>query len=128
MQHNRRTFLKNAGFAGSGILLSAYLPACKSANASKSINQNFGLQLYSLREDLPKDPKGVLTQVASFGYKTIESYEGPQGMFWGMSNTDFKKLMGDLGMTIVSSRSLGSSSDSADCFIFSNRSSLESMC
>ncbi len=103
MQQNRRNFLKNAGLAGSGILLSAYLPACKSASASKSINQGFGLQLYSLRDDLPKDPKGVLTQVASFGYKKIESFEGPQGIFWGMSNTEFKKLMDDLGMTIVSS-------------------------
>ncbi len=36
----------------------------------------FGLQLYTLRDDLPKDPKGVLKQVAGFGYKQIEGYEG----------------------------------------------------
>ena len=52
---------------------------------------------------MPKDPKGVLKQVSSFGYKQIESYEGKDGMFWGMSNTDFKKYMDELGMTIVSS-------------------------
>jgi sugar phosphate isomerase/epimerase len=103
MTHNRRTFLRNAGLAGSGILLSSYLPSCKAAAASKNINQNFGLQLYTLRDDLPKDPKGVLTQVASFGYKQIESFEGSKGIFWGMTNTEFKKLMDDLGMTIVSS-------------------------
>lgn len=103
MQYNRRTFLKNTGIAGAGLLLSPYLPSCKSANATGKINENFGLQLYTLREDFPKDPKGVLTQVASFGYKQIESFEGPKGMFWGMSNTEFKKLMDDLGMTIVSS-------------------------
>ena len=103
MQQNRRRFLKNAGLASSGILLSSYLPACKATQARKSINQNFGLQLYTLRDDLPKDPKGVLRQVASFGYKQIESFEGDKGMFWGMSNTDFKKFMDDLGMTIVSS-------------------------
>jgi sugar phosphate isomerase/epimerase len=100
---NRRIFLKNAGLAGSGILLSAYLPSCKSASASKSINEDFGLQLYTLRDVLPADPKGILTQVASFGYKQIESYEGPKGMFWGMTNIEFKKLMDDLGMTVVSS-------------------------
>jgi sugar phosphate isomerase/epimerase len=59
--------------------------------------------LYTLRDDLPKDPKGILKQVASFGYKQIESYEGDKGMFWGMSHTDFKKYMDELGMTIVAS-------------------------
>ncbi len=105
MPYNRRIFLRNAGFAGSGILLSAYLPACKSAGAAtaKGINQNFGLQLYTLRADMPKDPKGVLTQVASFGYKQVEGFEGPQGIYWGMTNIEFKKLMDDLGMKIVSS-------------------------
>jgi sugar phosphate isomerase/epimerase len=37
------------------------------------------------------------------GYKQIESFEGGKGMFWGMTNTDFKKYMDDLGMTIISS-------------------------
>lgn len=37
------------------------------------------------------------------GYDQIESYEGDKGMFWGMTNTDFKKYMDDLGMKIVSS-------------------------
>lgn len=63
----------------------------------------FGLQLYSLRDDLPKDPKGVLKQVASFGYKQVESFEGSMGIYWGMKNTEFKKYMDDLGMQIVSS-------------------------
>jgi sugar phosphate isomerase/epimerase len=70
---------------------------------SANINKNFGIQLYTLRDDLPKDPKGVLTQLAGFGYKQVESFEGKQGMFWGMKNTEFKKLMDDLGMKIVSS-------------------------
>jgi sugar phosphate isomerase/epimerase len=64
---------------------------------------SFGLQLYTLRDDLPKDPKGVLKQVSSFGYKQIEGYEGKDGIFWGMSNTDFKKYIDELGMTFVSS-------------------------
>ena len=103
MQQNRRKFIRTIGLAGTGIALSSYLPSCKTAAGAKAVNQNFGLQLYSLRDDMPKDPKGVLTQVASFGYKEIESFEGSKGIFWGMSNTEFKKLMDDLGMTIVSS-------------------------
>jgi len=100
----RREFLQSTGMAASGIFLSSYLPACKSTNVSNDIKDNFGLQLYTLRDVLPKDPKGVLKQVASFGYKQIESYDHDElGIFWGMKNTEFKKLMDDLGMKIVSS-------------------------
>ena len=65
--------------------------------------KTFGLQLYTLRDDLLNHPKNILKQVASYGYKQVESYEGPNGMFWGMTNLDFKKYMDDLGMSIVSS-------------------------
>jgi sugar phosphate isomerase/epimerase len=100
----RREFIKTTGMITSGLALSSYLPACGSAPASNDISKNFGLQLYTLRDVMPNDPKGVLKQVASFGYKQIESYQhSSMGMFWGMKNTEFKKLMDDLGMNIVSS-------------------------
>jgi sugar phosphate isomerase/epimerase len=109
MSYNRRKFLKATGLAASGLLVGAQASKVFAASgldndteAFKKIKK-FGLQLYSLRADLPKDPKGVLKQVASFGYKQVESFVGNQGMFWGMSNTEFKKYMDDLGMTIVSS-------------------------
>ena len=119
MHFKRRQFLKLSGNLAAALALGPV--ACKlssnkesedatkdttapgSNTAAGSALTTFGLQLYTLRADLPKDPKGVLKQVASFGYKQIESYEGDQGMFWGMSNTDFKKYMDDLGMIIVSS-------------------------
>ncbi len=104
MDHNRRFFIKNSALLASGLMLGKYLAACNTvAPATSSINKNFGLQLYTLRDVLPKDPVNILTQVASFGYKEIESYEGDKGMFWGMKNTEFKKLMDDLGMKIVAS-------------------------
>ena len=92
----------------SGSLVFAGL-ASKSALASIANNdeakkvKNFGIQLWSVRDDLAKDPKAVLTQLSGFGYKQIESFEGNKGMFWGMSHTEFKKLMDDLGMKIISS-------------------------
>jgi hypothetical protein len=82
MQIERREFLKKTAIATTGIMLSSYLPSCKSASISKDVRDNFGLQLYTLRDVLPNDPTGVIKQVASFGYKQIESYEGPKGMFW----------------------------------------------
>ena len=97
----RRDFLQTGTVLAAGVLLNK-LGACsiKGAQASGS---DFGLQLYTLRDVLPKDPKAILKQVASFGYKQIESYEGPSGMFWGMTPKEFKSYMDDLGMTIVSS-------------------------
>jgi sugar phosphate isomerase/epimerase len=100
MSYTRRNFLRNTALAGTGLLLSG--SDLFAASGPKPI-KNFGLQLYSLRDEMPKNPQGVLKQVAAFGYKQIESYGGPQGIFWGMTNTDFKKFMDDLGMTIVSS-------------------------
>jgi sugar phosphate isomerase/epimerase len=104
MSYKRREFLKTATVLSSGVALGSFtnLLGCKAASASRTVHENFGLQLYSLRDVLPKDPKGVLTKVASYGYKQIESYEGSKGFFWGMTNTEFKKLMDDLGMKIVS--------------------------
>lgn len=103
MKSSRRKFIRLSGTAAAGLFFSSYLPSCKASPTTTKINRNFGLQLYTLRDDMPKDPKGVLTKVASFGYEKIESYEGPKGMFWGMSNMEFKKLMDDLGMYIVAS-------------------------
>ncbi|MFT3826081.1 MAG: sugar phosphate isomerase/epimerase [Chitinophagaceae bacterium] len=90
----------------SGLALGSYANAMNNmgerlfeTNASV---KNFGLQLYTLRADLPKDPKGILKQVASFGYKQIEGYEGAQGIFWGMKNTEFKQYLDSVGLNFVS--------------------------
>ncbi len=58
--------------------------------------------MYSARDIIGKDPKGVLKQIADLGYKKIESYQGDQGVFWGMTPKEFKAYMDELGMTIVS--------------------------
>ncbi|MFM7839302.1 MAG: sugar phosphate isomerase/epimerase family protein [Chitinophagaceae bacterium] len=65
--------------------------------------ENFGLQLYTLRDDLPRQPKEILRQVAGFGYKQLEGYEGPQGLWWGMTPKDFGSYLKNLGLTMISS-------------------------
>lgn len=102
MNYQRRDFLKLGSSLALGLAIAP--SACKSlaGGASGTGIDSFGLQLYTLRDDLPKDPKGVLKQIASFGYKQIEGYESDKGIFWGMSNTDFKKYMDDLGLNYVS--------------------------
>ncbi len=106
--NKRRDLLKLSALAAAGFMLPS--ASVKAGNWLSNFNggdnatlKKFGLQLYSLRDDLPKNPEAVLKQVASFGYKQIEGYEGADGMFWGMGNLGFKSLMDDLGMTIISS-------------------------
>ncbi len=59
-----------------------------------------GVQLYSLRDLAAKDFPSVLKKVAKIGYKYVE----PAG-FWAISPTEFKKMIADLGMSMVSSHS-----------------------
>ena len=96
----RKEFLKmSGGLALAGLATKNALALFENEEAKKM--KQFGLQLWTLRDDLPKDPKGVLKQVASFGYKKIESFEGPKGIFWGMTHKEFKSYMDELGMKIV---------------------------
>ena len=100
MNYNRRSFLKVAGGISSGIAFGSVpaLSILSSCNDNAEAARPFVIQLYTLRDDMPKDPQGVLRKVASFGYNQIESYEGDQGIFWGMGHKEFKKLMDELGM------------------------------
>ncbi|MBC7949840.1 MAG: sugar phosphate isomerase/epimerase [Chitinophagaceae bacterium] len=105
MQYNRRNFIKLTGGLTTGLALgsltgASLLSSCNN-NSAKGIKE-FGLQLYTLRDEMPKDPKGVLKQVASFGYDYIESYSGANGIFWGMPAADFKKYLDEIGLKMYS--------------------------
>jgi sugar phosphate isomerase/epimerase len=102
---NRNEFLRLSGALAVAGLASKSALASLTQNGDVKKIKSFGLQLYTLRDDFPKDPKGVLKKVAGFGYKQVESFEGPKGMFWGMTNKEFKTYMDELGMSIVASHS-----------------------
>ena len=65
--------------------------------------EDFGIQLYSVRDDMIKNPKKTLKKLSNFWYKYIEGYEGDMGLFWGMSNIEFKKYLDGLGMQMIAS-------------------------
>lgn len=98
MQNSRRDFLRNTALAG----LAMSVPFNKQLFAMANQQNAFGIQLWSVKEALAKDPVAVLKHLSASGYKQIESFEGAKGIFWGMKHTDFKKTMDDLGMKIVS--------------------------
>ena len=102
MNYKRRDFLKLTG--GLALTSLAGKELLSSFGNDDAKLKKFGLQLYTLRDDLKKsDPKEILRLVAAAGYKQVESYEGPKGIFWGMNNMEFKNLMDTLGMKIISS-------------------------
>ena len=103
MSINRRDFLRNSSFAAVGLSI-PFLSKANFLDATAGFKiPNFGIQLWTVKENMMEDAKGTLAKLASFGYKQIESYEGPQGMFWGMGHKGFKSYIDDLGMKIVSS-------------------------
>lgn len=103
MKHfQRREFLRMGGNLAAGIALAPI--ACKLMPKGEDAGKlkAFGIQIWTVRDVFPKDPKGVLKQIADAGYKQIETFEGPQGMFWGLGNTGFNNYIKELGMELVS--------------------------
>lgn len=98
MSISRRQFLVNAGLLATGTALGQQVLA---DTFKKS--HPFGIQLYTLRDIIGKDTKDVLKSLAGFGYKQIEGYEGPKGLFWGMTNKELKSYLDSLGMSMISS-------------------------
>jgi sugar phosphate isomerase/epimerase len=93
---NRKSFLQQTSLATAGMLLA------NTAWAGKT-PETFGIQVYSVKEDMATKPWDTLKELASYGYKKIESFEGKDGMFWGKTNKEFKKYVEGLGMKVVSS-------------------------
>lgn len=104
MNWTRRQFLKSGATGLALTAITGNLLSCTaSAKSSKGTLSTYGIQLYTLKDVIGKDPEGVLKQVAAMGYKQVEGFEGPKGMFWGMKNTEFKNYLDGLGMNMVSS-------------------------
>jgi len=99
----RRNFILNSALFSASIGIPFSLKSQELFHRSNIISENFAIQLYSVRDSMKKDPKATLKELASYGYKYIEGYESDQGLFWGMSNTDFKKYLDDLGLKMIAS-------------------------
>lgn len=94
---SRRTFLKSA------VLLSASACAAPAMLAGADSQSRIGLQLYTVRDAMQKDPVGTLRQVAQLGYTSVEgaSYTG-DGKFYGMTPDAFAKELKQVGLIMPS--------------------------
>lgn len=57
-----------------------------------------GLQLYSVRDDMKKDPVATVGQVGAIGYDYVEAAGYSNGQFYGMEPDEFKSLVEENGM------------------------------
>jgi sugar phosphate isomerase/epimerase len=92
----RRTFLAQAGLATAGVLLAPTLLQAQSKPIA-------GLQLYTLRDQIPKDVKGWMAKVAKAGYKEVETFDySKKAGFWGMDAKAFSALLKANGLSTPS--------------------------
>jgi sugar phosphate isomerase/epimerase len=90
---SRRTFLKTA--SASTALAAAGVDA--SWLMANPLGLPLGLQLYSVRDLLPKDYEGTLKQLSAIGYREVEA-----AGFFGRNAGDVKQLMTQAGLRCVS--------------------------
>ncbi len=95
MTTSRRSFVKQVSFILGAAVIAPSL-------AFSKINKKIGIQLYTLRDLLPKNPADVIAQIAKAGYKEVETFGLSNGKFFGYSPKDFKKLLADNGLVAPS--------------------------
>ncbi|SFQ43647.1 sugar phosphate isomerase/epimerase family protein [Parafilimonas terrae] len=98
MNNSRRNFIKQSTFTMAAFSL-AKTKSFASAFAADHIT---GVQLYSVRDDMGKDPSGTLKQLAAMGYEYVEHANYRNRKFYGYTAPEFKKLLDDLGLKMRS--------------------------
>lgn len=95
--NKRREFLIN-----SGVVLSTLAIAPSLAFTTKM--SAIGIQLWTLRDTLPKDVKGVLAQIAKAGFTEVETFgfSPKDNTFFGTSVQEFKAILDANGLKATS--------------------------
>ncbi len=97
MKWNRRTFVKTGVIALTGTAVLGNT-SCSSTKKTGTT----GLQLYSIRDEMRADPLGSLTQLAEMGYVHVEHAGYSDRLFYGYPAAEFRKILDDLGLKMVS--------------------------
>lgn len=97
MHISRRKFIQNSTLTIAGAALFS-----KTAFESYKSKTLTGVQLYSVRDDMTKDPLGTLKQIADMGYRHVEHASYVDRKFYGYGAKEFKKILDDLGLSMPS--------------------------
>lgn len=94
----RRGFIRKSAVVAASVTL---MPSA----AFRKRNPKTGLILYTVRQDMSRDAAGTIEAVSRMGYDWIEAAGYNNGMFHGLSPRDFRKVVMDNGMQLLSSHS-----------------------
>lgn len=97
MLASRRNFL-----AQTSLLLAGAATMPQQLFANNAASSVLGVQLYSVRDDMKKDPLGTLKQLAAMGYRNVEHANYIDRKFYGYTAKEFKKVLDDLGLKMPS--------------------------
>jgi len=94
----RRNFVKQS----STLAAMAILPI--SCTLQPTTRFKMGLQLFTIRDAMAKDPIDTLKKVRALGYEDSElfGYDGAQGTYYGMKAKTFKNVIDDIDFTVTS--------------------------
>ncbi len=87
------------------------------SNAATAQKKWGGMTLYTVRNEMGKDPKQTLKEVADLGYKYIEAVDYKAGKFYGMTPKEFKSYTKSLGLKPISVHMGAMTVDNADTLI-----------
>ncbi len=100
---NRRNFIIQSSVLS---VASLSLLNCTAQKMKSLNNGRVGLQLYTVRDAMKEDAIGTLKTLAQLGYTDIESAGYHEGKYYGMSPKEFKKVIDDLGLRMLSGHTL----------------------
>ncbi|MDR2231840.1 MAG: sugar phosphate isomerase/epimerase [Tannerella sp.] len=98
---NRRQFInRSAILLAAGSLANQSMLAAAAQQAGK---RRIGIQLYSVKDELPKDFMGTLKKLSDIGYSAIEPYGFTKDDFFGHTMKELSVIAKDLGMSVSGS-------------------------
>ncbi len=95
----RRKFIEKSGIIGAITLL----PISFFSMIEKP-KYKMGYQLFSIRDEMSKDPIATLKALKAMGYEDFETYgfDNEKGMFYGYKSSEFKQILNDLNLSVSS--------------------------
>ncbi len=90
-QFTRRQFLQTSGLAFAGL-------AMQNLPFTDSKVKHLAIQLWSIRDEMSKDPRKTLEAVARMGYKEVEPFGHGGSKLFGLDYRDFRKALKSNGL------------------------------
>ena len=91
---SRRRFLQNAGLGLTALALSRKGPLL-----ANPYGMPIGLQLYTVRDHMEKDPEGTIRRVAEIGYREVELGDSN---YYGKKPAELRRILTDHGLKAIS--------------------------